>query len=240
MYKSTRERTKKYVPSDPTSPHWYSPASLTTLVFNHIAATEKNGERDLPIGEFVRQFAGLSRSKKAKAVCARISPDFKRLCDYKDQQGAVAELLWAMQAESKALKASALGFVGKEHFEHFFANTYGDALKESKYVKREGTLPSGLPFVFEFALAILERPGHLYTAINFSPTFGDPLEGTTLTGPEFKAHGIASFLNQGHALPQTDRAWYQAPASVAVAVHIVTPAPLYLDRGKTRLNMEGS
>jgi hypothetical protein len=27
---------------------------------------------------------------------------------------------------------------------------------------------------------------------------------------------------------------------VAVAAHIVTPAPLFLDRGKTRLNMEGA
>jgi hypothetical protein len=25
-----------------------------------------------------------------------------------------------------------------------------------------------------------------------------------------------------------------------VAAHIVTPAPLFLDRGKTRLNMEGA
>jgi hypothetical protein len=145
-----------------------------------------------------------------------------------------------MQAEAKAPKASALGFVDKEHFEHFFADTYGDAFEEFKYVKREGALPSGLPFVFEFALAVLSRPGHLYTAINFSPTFGDPLEGTTLAGPEFKAQGISSFLNQGHALPTTNRAWYQTPASVAVAAHIITPAPIYLDRGKTRLNMEGS
>ncbi len=85
-----------------------------------------------------------------------------------------------------------------------------------------------------------EAPGHLYTAINFSPTFGDPLEGTTLAGPQFKAAGIGGFLSQGHALPKTARAWYFSPASVAVAAHIVTPAPIFLDRGKTRLNMEGS
>jgi hypothetical protein len=34
IYKSTLEGIKKYVPSEPTSPHWYSAASLKGLVFN--------------------------------------------------------------------------------------------------------------------------------------------------------------------------------------------------------------
>ena len=93
---------------------------------------------------------------------------------------------------------------------------------------------------FEFALAVLDEPGHFYCGINFSPTFGDPLEGTTLAGPEFKAGGIRGFLSQAYALPKTDGYWYRTPASVAAAAHIITPAPLFLDRGKTRLNMEGA
>jgi len=97
-----------------------------------------------------------------------------------------------------------------------------------------------LPFTFEFAIATLEEPGHLYCGVNFSPTFGDPLEGTTLAGSEFRANGIKGFLSQGYALPQTDQAWFRSPASVAVAAHIVTPAPIFLDRGKTRLDMEGA
>ena len=237
MYKSTRETTKKYVPSEPTSPHWYSSESLKKLVFSYIAAAENGGGRDLPVGEFVRQFQGLARPAKAKAVRARIG-DVKHLSDYKANPEAVGELLSAMQEESKLPKPAALGFVGKEHFEKFFERIYD--VQEFKYVKREGTLPSGLPLVFEFALANLSEMGHLYTAINFSPTFGDPLEGTTLAGPQFKANGITGFLSQGHALPESERSWYYSPAKVAVAAHIVTPAPIYLDRGKTRLNMEGA
>jgi hypothetical protein len=107
-------------------------------------------------------------------------------------------------------------------------------------VRKSGTLPSSLPFTFEFAIAILNEPGHLYCGINFSPTFGDPLQGTTLAGPKFKANGIQGFLSEGYALPKTHRTWYRTPASVAVAAHIITPAPLFLDRGKTRLNMEGA
>jgi DNA topoisomerase VI subunit B len=237
MYKSTRELPfKKYVPSEPTSAHWYSPASLKTLVFSHIA-NARNGGRDLPLGEFVREFQGLSRTAKAKAVGSHL-PAFKHLSDFEEDPDAVGELLARMQETSKPPKPAASGFVGEEHFRTFFESVY--EVKEAKYVRRSGLLPSGLPFTFEFALAHLEQPGHLYTAINYSPTFGDPLGGTTLAGPRFKAHGIKGFLSQGHALPESDRAWYFSKASVAIAAHIITPAPIFLDRGKTRLNMEGS
>ncbi len=150
----------------------------------------------------------------------------------------MSKLLYRMQESSKPPKPAALGFVGEEHLRAFFESIY--EVKEVKYVRRSGILPSGLSFTFEFALATLDRPGHLYTAINYSPTFGDPLEGTALAGPQFKAHGIKGFLSQGHALPQSERAHHYSPASVAVAAHIITPAPIFLDRGKTRLNMEAS
>ena len=237
IYKSTREPPfKKYVPSEPTSPHWYSPASLKTLVFSHIAAARAGG-RDLPLGEFVRQFQGLTGTAKARGVCANL-PAFKHLSDFENDPDAVGGLLVGMREATKPPKHRAFGFVGEEHFRTFFENVY--EVKEFRYVRRSGSLPSGLPFVFEFALAHLDQPGHLYTAINYSPTFGDPLEGTTLAGPKFKASGIRGFLSQGHALPKADRAWYYASASVAVAAHIITPAPAFLDRGKTRLDMEGA
>ena len=236
IYKSTREKTKKYVPSQPTSPHWYSAESLKVLVFSHIGYAKKGG-RDLPLGEFVRQFAGLTSTAKAKALAKEVG--LTHLSDFEGNEEKVSALLTAMKAATKEPKASSLGYVGKEHFETFFWRVY-QPVNEFKYLKREGTLPSGLPVVFEFALATLEEPGHLYCGINFSPTFGDPLEGTTLYGPEFRQNGIKGFLSAAYALPSTESIWYRTPASVAVAAHIITPAPLFLDRGKTRLDMEGA
>jgi DNA topoisomerase VI subunit B len=239
IYKSTHEGPfKKYVPSQPTSPHWYRVESLKVLVFSHIGHARKGG-RDLPLGEFVRQFQGLASTAKAKAVVKQMGEGFTHLSDFEGNEGKVADLLAAMQAATKEPKATALGFVGKEHFETFFERVYGSVI-EYKYVRKSGTLPSGLPFTFEFALATLDEPGHLYCGINFSPTFGDPLEGTTLAGPEFRASGIQGFLSLAYALPKKEQTWYRTPASVAVAAHIITPAPLFLDRGKTRLDMEGA
>jgi DNA topoisomerase VI subunit B len=238
-YKSTCADIKKYIPSEPTSPHWYSAESLKGLVFNHIAHA-RSGGRDLPLGEFVRQFAGLTSTRKAKAVTAPlVEAGFTHLSKFAEDEERVAQLLARMQAESKLPKASALGHVGEEHFQAFFENVYAE-VKEYAYVRTSGTLPSGLPFTFEFALAVLEQEeeGHLYCGINFSPTFGDPLQGTALVGPKFKANGIEGFLSEGYALPKTQRTWYRTPASVAVAAHIITPAPMFLDKGKTRLDME--
>jgi DNA topoisomerase VI subunit B len=241
IYKRTVEGTmKKYVPTQPTSPHWYSAESLKGLVFNHIAHSRADG-RDLPLGEFVRQFQGLTSTRKAKAVAAPLMAyGYTHLSKFAKKPEMVGHLLEAMQAESKPPKPTALGWVGKEHFETFFERTYPGEVKEQNYVRRSGTLPSGLPFTFEFALAVLDEPGHLYCGINFSPTFGDPLAGTTLAGPKFKADGIRGFLSAGHSLPKGDTSWYFSPATVAVAAHIVTPAPMFLDRGKTRLNMESA
>jgi hypothetical protein len=240
IYKRTLEGPiKKYVPSEPTSPHWYGTESLKALVFNHIAHA-RNGGRDLPLGEFVRQFQGLSSTRKAKAVTTHfVEKGFTHLSDFAHDPAMVGTLLADMQQETKPPKAKALGSVGEDHFRAFFESTYQE-VKEFNYVRKSGTLPSSLPFNFEFAIAILNEPGHLYCGINFSPTFGDPLQGTTLAGPKFKANGIQGFLSEGYALPKTDRTWYRTPASVAVAAHIITPAPLFLDRGKTRLDMEGA
>src|SRR5215211_2753623 len=239
IYKSTHEGPfKKYMPSQPTSPHWYSSESLKGLVFSHIGHAKKGG-RDLPTGEFVRQFQGLTSTAKAKAVVKEMGGGFTHLSDFEHHEEKVAQLLAAMKASTKEPNAKALGFVGKEHFEAFFENVYGTVV-ETTYVRRSNTLASGLPLTFEFALAHLEEPGHLYCGINCSPTFGDPLEGTALAGPEFKAAGIKGFLSTAYALPEREATWYRTPASVAVAAHIITPAPLFLDRGKTRLDMEGA
>src|SRR5215203_3647552 len=239
IYKSTHEGPfKKYVPSQPTSPHWYSSESLKVLIFSHIGHARKGG-RDLPLGEFVRQFQGLTSTAKARAVVKQMGEGFTHLSDFEDNEEKAGELLAAMQAETKEPKPKALGFVGKEHFESFFERVYGTVI-ETTYVRNSGTLPSGLPLTFEFALAHLDEPGHLFCGINFSPTFGDPLEGTTIAGPEFRAHGIQGFLSSAYATPVTEDVWFRTPASVAVAAHIITPAPLFLDRGKTRLDMEGA
>jgi hypothetical protein len=90
-----------------------------------------------------------------------------------------------------------------------------------------------MPFVCEVAVAETVRPGHFYHAVNFSPTFSDPLANTTLPSPEFTAYSTTGFLESGHALP----GGRHQHAQTAVAIHLVCPALEWLDRGKTRLRV---
>ncbi len=74
------------MPTDPTSAHWYDVAALTRLVYAHIGNAETGG-RDLPVGEFVRQFAGLTSTTKAKRVTAAVG-DVRHLSDLAGRPGA--------------------------------------------------------------------------------------------------------------------------------------------------------
>jgi DNA topoisomerase VI subunit B len=225
---------RKYLPGDPTSPHWYDAAALKRLVFSNIAHARSGGP-DLPLREFVRQFKGLTATKKAKAVCDQFPP-VRRLSDFEDEPEAVADLLRAMWRYSTAPTHSVLGVVGREHFRHCFSVWYG--VERFGYKKIKGHLPSGLPYVFEFALAETEEKGDLFTAVNYSPTFDDPLEGTRFEGLGYPVKGIGELLVAGHAHPDLRHPDDLYRPFTAAAVHIATPAPLFLDRGKTRLLLE--
>lgn len=233
--RAASEDWRKYKPTDLTSAQWYSPDALKRLVFSHIRHAESCGGRDLPLGEFIRQFKGLSSPSKAKAVRAEMD-GIDHLSDFVGAPERVGELLAAMRERSKAPNHRVFGRVGPKRFEAIFERTYD--VKEFAYESAKDYTAVGLPYVFEIAVAVTAAPGHLYYGINHTAAFDDPLEGTLLAGPKFKSRGIRGFLQHGHALPEASGYYeFRAPANVAVAVHIITPAPVFLDRGKTRIQL---
>jgi hypothetical protein len=184
----------------------------------------------------VRQFKGLSANKKAKAVCDAV-PEIKTLGDFEDASsaGKIGELLYAMRYYSDAPSHTTLGVVGKKHFEQRFEEFYGDLRRPINYKKVTGWLLSGMPYVFEFAIAEVGTWGALFTAVNYSPTFDDPLGDVRFGAADIRATGIETFLEQTFAHPLFDHDDDPYPPLTAVAAHVITPAPLFLDQGKTRL-----
>jgi hypothetical protein len=85
---------RKPLPTDRTSPHWYDEAALRRLVFAHIGDARSAG-RDLPIGEFIRQFGGPSSAAKAKLVTTAV-PAIGHLSDFEGAVATIAVLLAAM------------------------------------------------------------------------------------------------------------------------------------------------
>ena len=235
-YYPTREPEKrfKYLPSDPTSAHWYSKEDFRRLIYSHISHARKGGE-DILLRGFVRQFKGLSSTKKAKEVCAYF-PGIKTLSDFEEvDPSEIAFLLDRMKFHSDPPSHTTLGSVGREHFEKRFTEFYGE-LRRFGYKKITGTLESGLPYTFEFAVAQTVGVGDFFTGVNFSATFDDPLEDQRF-GKDggFDARGIEAVLEACFAHPTEDHLDDPEPITTAVAAHVITPAPLFLDQGKTRL-----
>jgi DNA topoisomerase VI subunit B len=234
-YLPTRDPRKrfKYLPSDPTSPHWYDEAAFSKLVHSHVGHHLHDSGEDISLRTFVRQFKGLSSTKKAKAIC-ELFPDIKMLSDFEGSPEAVDLLLAAMQAYSDAPSHTTLGYVGREHLRKRFEEFYGEPYRFD-YKKITGTLASGLPYVFEFAIAEVSGRGDLFYAVNYSPTFGDPLSDVIFTSEKISHWGIGDFVCDAIAHPDFPNHDDPDPPNTAVAVHVITPAPLFLDQGKTRL-----
>jgi DNA topoisomerase VI subunit B len=154
-YKATAtDSWSKPLPGDPLRPHWYDEAALTKLVFAHIGAA-RTGGRDLPLGEFVRTFAGLSSTAKAKAVKAAV-PRVEYLSDFETEPAAIAALLAAMKTATRVPKPTVLGEVDQDHYRTCLDSWYG---VERFWFKRKRLTHDDVPWLLEVAVAVTHFPG---------------------------------------------------------------------------------
>jgi Topoisomerase 6 subunit A/Spo11, Toprim domain len=200
---------------------------LKRLVFSHISAHERGGP-DLLVRDFVKTFRNLSANAAAKTVCLAV-PTITRLSDFAHQAAAVETLHVAMRRIGKAPSPAVLGAVGRTHFQACFERWYG---VQRFWYDTKADVHQGTPFIVEVAVAETVDGGELWTGLNFSPTFEDPLAQTYFYEDHVNATGIANVLRRAHALPGD----VETPAT-AVAVHLVCPTLEFLDRGKTRLKL---
>jgi hypothetical protein len=214
----------KFLPTDPTSPHWYSVGDMKSLIYAHV----KVG-KNLTLREFVKTFKGLFRSDAAKSVCDQF-PGISRLSDIQETN-VVADLLAAMKAEAKKPKKaeSILGCVGKEHFRQMLDRLY--VVKDNRFwYEKDSTEVAGIPYFVEVAVAETEEPGSLFHGVNFSLTFSDPIEGVWIPGSKISSNGLIGYLNSAHCKPNCNNGVH-----TAVVFHLVSPGLEFLDKGKTHL-----
>ena len=217
----------KWLPSDPTSPHWYDEQAIQSLIDSEIATARTAGTGDKLVRDFVREFRGLSGTVKAKAVCAEV-PRAWRLSDL---NGDTAVLLSAMTTATAPAKPAALGWVGPDHIRACFS--HGNSIVRDRFwYYRELVLDGGIPLVVEAAVAETVTAGGLVTAINFSPAFADPLREKGLDADKVYGYGIAGLLRECAVLVRPR----QAGPFFTAFVHIVCPSLTFLDRGKSQLD----
>ena len=163
-YKSAGQAWSKWMPSMPSSPHWYDLPAFSTLVHSHIRAGA-----EVPLGGFIGEFDGLSGSAKQKAIRA-VVPGVTHLSGLEDRDDLIASCTGRCSITAKPTQPERLGPVGEDHLRRML-NRYG----VRDWYKSTEIIDDGMPWVIEVAVADTNEPGETWFGCNHSPSFGDPL-----------------------------------------------------------------
>jgi DNA topoisomerase VI subunit B len=225
-FERTAERCGKWLASEPTSQHWYTPEQLRLLIAAYINLERESGKART-VREFISEFRGLSGTAKQKTILGKLNVGGSYLRDFVKEQdidrAAVENLLEAMKAESKPIKPASLGIIGEAHFRAWFERQEV-SLNSFKYIKTADVDEStGLPFVVEIAFAARDDDGslQLLPGVNWSPALTDPFR--LLNSYGLGLNGLLNSLHVGH------------DDAVTLALHLACPHLNYTDRGKSSL-----
>ena len=237
------DRWTKYIPTNPTSPWWYTEDDLKKLVFAYIGEIEEGRLKDTKLRDYLRQFKGLTGAKTGM-ICKELS-DIQCLSDFKNKPNRISDLLAIMKSHTKAASYRTLGMVGENYFRQFFDSRYrickpkdGEDCQPQFWYRCAKGEDDGIPFIFEIAVAMTEEMGEFFHGVNFSPTYEDPFSSTSFECKTFGEYrhwdGVREFLKRAHAFPDSNEG-----IKTAVAIHLVCPTLHWTDRGKTKLTNIG-
>jgi DNA topoisomerase VI subunit B len=217
----------KWMPSDPTCPHWYDQQRIERLIAAYVS---HDRGRPRTVREFVSEFRGLSATAKQAAVLDKIglarAPLASLVADGEFDQRTIPKLLAAMKAATKPVKPKLLGLIGKDHLAQRMAAA-GVELKSFDYSRTFDTAEDGLPCVVEFAFGWC--PEHekrrLITGVNWSPAISNPFRQLGDYGESLDT--IFSRQRVGSDEP------------VIMVLHVTCPRVEYTDRGKSAIAISG-
>jgi hypothetical protein len=223
IYQNTAvDKWNKFSTKDTASVHWYDLAAFRRLVYCYISDAQTGGT-DILLRDFVMQFRGISSTVKAKAVCGYFAQ--RRLSEFDAHEEDIGRLLDVLKKSSQQPKQGILGIIGGDHFRDRFGELYG---VKKFYYKKRLFIDAGIPYVMELAIAKTdpEYGCHAFYGINFSHSFGDPVQEYLRCGD----NGM-----QIYSLAQLQREL--GSDDVAMAFHLTSPALNFKDRGKTVLSV---
>jgi hypothetical protein len=220
----------KWLPSWPTSVHWYDKGRFRRYMAAHIA-----NRGDITVREFVSEFRGLSGTAKQKAILAEIGASHVSLHDFFGREKAnaenIAKLVAAIQRHTKPVRPASLGIIGKAHFYRMMEAVGGDP-KTFTYNRTDGET-NGVPRVVEFAFGV-HRAGltagsapnrKVITGVNWSPGINNPFRQLGRGGESLDA--VLAEVRANTSQP------------VIAVLHMACPRVAYTDRGKSAIVVEG-
>ncbi|MBU1209002.1 MAG: hypothetical protein KKH04_19115 [Proteobacteria bacterium] len=217
VYEASDVNWKKWGPTDPTSPHWYTTETLRALIAGYISR-EQNGGPTRTVREFISEFRGLSRTDKQKELPEKFKDFYLHdLVKNKDIDLELVEgLLETMKGLSAPPKPTILGIIGKEHFKNWLIKHGGITEISFQYVKIIG-FEDNLPHVLEVAFGIHENnERNIIVGLNWAPCLENPMEEL-------------SYLLGQMRIDRHD--------PISVIVHTARPRFEFVDRGKGRIEL---
>ena len=218
---------RKWRPSSPTSPHWYTLENFERLVGAYVVHDNehRDGQPERTVRGFISEFAGLSNTAKQKLILEATglsAAPLSALVRNGDFDRAKTEhLLRVMQAQSKEIKPAALGTIGREHMRRWLAK-WGTEEASFAYKQVQGFDDNGLPQIVEVAFAAYDKGGRDYTrrliaGVNWSPALGNPFQRDQLFADRYLGSN----------------------EPIVLAIHVANPRVAISDRGKARVQITG-
>jgi hypothetical protein len=202
---------QKIKPNEPTSSHCYDSGEFMKLVY--LQGTQK----DIPIGEFVRQFKELSSTTKAKLITRNIP--YKLVSDIYQDSIAIESMRLDMQQQSAPISPKALGACGEDQLlARLNVNRH--------WYKQVSGMIDNVPYVFEILIAESDIVTGYYFGVNHSPAFDDFLRQCSIQAGELNGTGI-----RGTLADIVDEELH------IVVVHLIGIGLPFLDRGKSNLSL---
>ncbi len=228
--KASDSAWRKWLPSWPTSAHWYDPGRFRRYMAAHIA-----NRGDITVREFISEFRGMSSTARQKAILTELGASHVSLHNFfglhKANTDNISKLLAALKTHTKPVRPVDLGIIGKQHFYGIMERAGGDP-KTFTYRRTFGET-AGVPRVIEFAFGVQRAgleggrgpAGVIITGVNWSPGINNPFRQIGRDGESFDA-----ILRDVRA---------NASEPVIAALHVACPRVAYTDRGKSAIVVEG-
>jgi hypothetical protein len=246
-FAATDPAWKKWMPSDPTSSHWYENRHLERLIGAYITHDRDNGQ-DRLISDFIREFDGLTGSAKRTMVLDDAGMKRMKLSELivGDQfdPGRIEVLLEAMKQNTRPVASRRLGIIGEEHLRTFFVDGLGCKPESFRYAKwtseqkvkklafSAADKACFIPWCMESGFGYLgeddsedDERRRIFTGANFSAAIKNPFRSFGGTG-----EGLEAVLN---------KLFVGGEESIALGLHLVHPRVEYTDRGKSSIIIGG-
>jgi hypothetical protein len=212
----------------PAPAQWYFAAAFQDLL---AALYRKQFDEDedqlLPLTAVTPYFAGLSDQDEVIAAALEQTAIDKAAIE--DQTGTKLYQLFVQH--SPRFNAASLGQVGTAHLCRVIAQSL-PADGEVLYAQTADNSDPNIPFVLEAAVAYLSEGAgrEVWTAVNFTPTYGDPFMRVLLNvpaQPDDPVMGLRGLLDAYGLTEETP---------VALCLHLVCPNVEHSEFSKTDIN----